>query len=63
MPTDLYNAFQQAVDKAGINNLLNSMTMREIMEVWDSRKGFPIVTVKRNYRTGEITLEQVILTC
>ncbi|KAF2897047.1 hypothetical protein ILUMI_09126 [Ignelater luminosus] len=58
VPKDLYNAFQQAVNKAGVNNLLNNMTVREIMEVWDSTKGFPIVTVKRDYRTGEITLEQ-----
>ncbi|KAF2891963.1 hypothetical protein ILUMI_14210, partial [Ignelater luminosus] len=34
------------------------MSVNEIMETWDSTKGFPIVTVTRDYETGSVTITQ-----
>ncbi|KAF2898341.1 hypothetical protein ILUMI_07835, partial [Ignelater luminosus] len=47
-PSNLYDALQEAVD----------MKVSNIMETWDSNKGFPIITVTRDYKTRSLTITQ-----
>jgi aminopeptidase N len=58
MPSDLYNGFQQAVDEVGVKSLLGNYSVSDILTTWDSSKGYPKLTVTRDYTTGSITIQQ-----
>lgn len=55
-PDDLSRNIQIAVTEDG--TLPAEITVSEIMDSWTSQSGFPLVTVSRDYVTGEITLTQ-----
>lgn len=39
--------------------LPENVTLAEIMQTWTNLRGFPVVTVRRNYNTSEVTISQV----
>ncbi|KAB0796999.1 hypothetical protein PPYR_11060 [Photinus pyralis] len=57
-PSDLYRAWQTAVDHANAGYLLDGMPMKKIWGTWDTNVGYPVVTATRDYRTGSLTLTQ-----
>ncbi|XP_037030608.1 aminopeptidase N-like [Bradysia coprophila] len=52
---DLFNALQSAIQEDGLQ-LPTSFT--NIMSSWTRQKGFPVVTVERNYESSTVTLDQ-----
>lgn len=52
---DLFNALQSAIQEDGLQ-LPTSFT--NIMSSWTRQKGFPIVTVERNYESSTVTFDQ-----
>lgn len=60
-PSDLYDALQTAIENAGNTTLLGGFNVSQILSTWDSVKGYPVVTIERNYNTGYLTISQVCL--
>uniref|UniRef100_A0A1Y1KZ69 Aminopeptidase n=1 Tax=Photinus pyralis TaxID=7054 RepID=A0A1Y1KZ69_PHOPY len=58
VPDDLYRSVQKTIAEEGIEHLLGGMRFDEVMQTWDSYKGYPIVTVTRNYSSGDINITQ-----
>ncbi|KAK4874651.1 hypothetical protein RN001_014011 [Aquatica leii] len=60
IPSDLYTACQEIIDRAatGTGTNLENMSVEKIMSTWDSNSGYPIVTVNRNYQSGVVSLKQ-----
>ncbi|KAF5289207.1 hypothetical protein FQR65_LT00093 [Abscondita terminalis] len=56
-PDQLYDALQQAVDEHNYTKL-GQMTVKEIMDPWESIPGYPIVSVLRNYTDSFVTIFQ-----
>ncbi|KAF5285905.1 hypothetical protein FQA39_LY04366 [Lamprigera yunnana] len=59
VPQDLYVSVQNTVEKEGVQSLLGGMTISQILSTWDTFEGHPIVSVMRDYDTGEVNLTQV----
>ncbi|KAG5326559.1 AMPN Aminopeptidase, partial [Acromyrmex heyeri] len=55
-PNDLWNAMQSALDESDIPH--ESYTIKKVMYTWMNHKRYPLVHVKRNYETGEVTISQ-----
>ncbi|XP_012252262.2 aminopeptidase N-like [Athalia rosae] len=49
----LWASMQTAVDDAG-----QSLNVKQHMDTWVTRAGFPLVTASRNYESGAVTLSQ-----
>lgn len=58
-PSDLYQAYQDAIDENNANEVVGNYNVSTILSSWDSNAGFPIITVTRNYETGTVTISQV----
>ncbi|KAK5649332.1 hypothetical protein RI129_000361 [Pyrocoelia pectoralis] len=56
-PTNLYEAFQDAINYHNKSHLLGNLNVHEIMSTWDSLSGYPLVNVSRN-QNGSISLSQ-----
>ncbi|KAG7211602.1 hypothetical protein KM043_010857 [Ampulex compressa] len=55
---DLWKALQDALDESDIPH--QDFRLKEVMDTWTEQTGFPLVTVNRNYTTGETTVRQEI---
>lgn len=53
---DLWAAFQAQADAEGV---VLPATIKEIMDTWTFKMGFPVITVNRNYQTGGAVVTQV----
>ncbi|KAK5641115.1 hypothetical protein RI129_009662 [Pyrocoelia pectoralis] len=62
VPDDLYKSVQKTVVKEGVEHLFGGMTFGDIMGTWDTFKGYPTVTVTRNYSSGNINIAQKSMT-
>jgi len=40
--------------------MVRSMTVKEVMDTWTLKKGFPVINVDRNYEENKATFSQVI---
>ncbi|KAK4880865.1 hypothetical protein RN001_004184 [Aquatica leii] len=58
VPDDLFNEYQKSINDANANHLLGGLTVHQILNPWVTNVGHPIVTVTRNYQTGQITFTQ-----
>lgn len=52
---DLFNALQEAVQEDGLQL---PTTFTNIMSSWTRQKGFPVLTVERNYLSTTVTVSQ-----
>ncbi|KAK5641116.1 hypothetical protein RI129_009663 [Pyrocoelia pectoralis] len=57
-PQDLYRTFQEEINGSVQKVFLGGMNLGDIMQSWETNKGYPIVTATRNYNTGFVTLKQ-----
>ncbi|XP_076397777.1 aminopeptidase N-like [Megachile rotundata] len=55
-PDCLWGALQTALDNSDVPH--NDYNLREVMNTWIKQKRYPLVTVERNYSTGDVTFEQ-----
>ncbi|XP_076637043.1 uncharacterized protein LOC143349583 [Colletes latitarsis] len=51
---DLWEAMQSVLNKTDYANI----QMKEVMDSWIEQTGYPLVTVTRNYTTGNVTIRQ-----
>lgn len=57
----MYYSLQVKLEEAEQLDLLGGHNVSTILKSWDSFKGYPVVTVERNYESGHINLTQVSL--
>jgi len=55
-PEDLWSVLQDALDESAV--LQNKFSIQEVMDTWIGQKGYPLVTVTRDQRTGKTTFAQ-----
>lgn len=55
-PDDLYDALQAAIE--GKNVIPASYSMKQLMESWANAVGYPVLNVRRIYKTGEVLISQ-----
>ncbi|XP_055602735.1 LOW QUALITY PROTEIN: aminopeptidase N-like [Uranotaenia lowii] len=55
-PDDLYEALQKAI--AGKSVIPASVTIKQLMESWTNAPGYPVLNVRRLYKTGEVIISQ-----
>lgn len=55
---DLFQSLQEEVNKSDGNIFQGDSTVDQIFSSWTQQKGVPLVSIKRNYDTGEITIRQ-----
>nr|XP_034174631.1 aminopeptidase N-like isoform X2 [Osmia lignaria] len=55
-PDCLWSALQSALDKSNVPH--SDFNVKEVMDTWIKQKRYPLVTVERNYSTGEVKLRQ-----
>lgn len=55
-PDCLWGALQSALDKSNVPH--SEFNLREVMNTWIKQKRYPLVTVERNYSTGDVTFRQ-----
>lgn len=55
---DLFQSLQEEVNKADGNIFQGESTIDKIFSSWTQQKGVPLVSIKRNYDTGEISIRQ-----
>lgn len=53
---DLWTAMSKATQS---DPNLGGLSVVDFMNSWTRQAGYPVVNVKRNYDTGEVTFEQV----
>ncbi|XP_031337247.1 aminopeptidase N-like [Photinus pyralis] len=58
VPSNLYDSFQKVLEEKNLTQLMNNVDVKTVMTSWDSQAGYPLLTVTRNYETGEISLFQ-----
>ncbi|KAB0793790.1 hypothetical protein PPYR_13410 [Photinus pyralis] len=58
IPSDLYETFQEEINSSVQKEFLGDLNFGDIMSGWEKNRGYPIVTVTRNYVTGFVTLKQ-----
>ncbi|XP_029165352.1 aminopeptidase N-like [Nylanderia fulva] len=55
-PDDLWKALQDALNESDV--LHNDFKIKEVMDTWFKQAAYPVVTIDRNYDTGEIKVTQ-----
>ncbi|XP_029161426.1 aminopeptidase N-like isoform X2 [Nylanderia fulva] len=55
-PDDLWKALQDALDESDV--LHDDFKVKEVMDTWFKQAAYPVVTIRRNYDTGEINVTQ-----
>lgn len=55
-PDNLWQALQDALDESDVPH--DDFNVKEVMDTWFSQAGYPIVTINRDYTTGEIKITQ-----
>ncbi|XP_001658979.2 aminopeptidase N isoform X1 [Aedes aegypti] len=55
-PEDLYDALQKAI--AGKRVIPASTTVKQLMESWTDAAGYPVLNIRRNYKSGQILMSQ-----
>nr|XP_019533285.2 aminopeptidase N-like [Aedes albopictus] len=55
-PDDLYDAVEQAIK--GKDVIPNSYSVKQLMESWTNAAGYPVLNIRRNYKSGEIVMSQ-----
>nr|XP_012230688.1 PREDICTED: aminopeptidase N-like [Linepithema humile] len=55
-PDNLWKALQDALDESDVPH--DDFNVKEVMDTWFSQAGYPIVTINRDYTTGEIKVTQ-----
>lgn len=55
-PDDLWKALQDALDESDVPH--NDFKVKEVMDTWFNQTAYPIVTIDRDYDTGEIKATQ-----
>ncbi|XP_022900424.2 aminopeptidase N-like [Onthophagus taurus] len=55
---DLYRFWQEAVDSSGISYLPQYENVSSVMLTWELNAGYPLLTISRNYATGNVNFEQ-----
>lgn len=53
---DLWAAMQAALDESNVPH--DNYKVKEVMDTWTKQSDYPLVTVIRNYKTGETTISQ-----
>ncbi|XP_058065216.1 aminopeptidase N-like [Anopheles bellator] len=53
---DLYEGLQSAIQGQGV--LPADVTVRQIMRTWTTEPGYPVLSVRRSYDTGELIISQ-----
>ncbi|XP_039304904.1 aminopeptidase Q-like isoform X2 [Solenopsis invicta] len=59
-PNDLWKTLQDALDESNVPH--DDFKVKEVMNTWFEQAWYPLVTVHRDYTTGEIRLTQEIFT-
>lgn len=59
VPSDLYSALQESLDSYNKTESLDGLSVSDILQTWDSVKGYPVVNIVRDYLTGDLTISQV----
>ncbi|XP_039304902.1 aminopeptidase Q isoform X2 [Solenopsis invicta] len=59
-PNDLWKTLQDALDESNVPH--DDFKVKEVMNTWFDQAWYPLVTVHRDYTTGEIRLTQEIFT-
>lgn len=55
---DLFQSLQEEVNKSDDNIFQGESVVDEVFSSWTQQKGIPIISIIRNYKTGEITIRQ-----
>lgn len=55
-PDDLWKALQDALDESNVPH--DDFKVKEVMDTWFNQAAYPIVTIDRDYNTGEIKATQ-----
>lgn len=55
-PDCLWTALQNALNESDVPH--SDFNLKEVMETWIEQRRYPLVTVERNYSTGDVTLRQ-----
>lgn len=55
-PVDLWKALQDAIDESDVPH--DDFKVKEVMDTWFEQAGYPIVTIERDYATGETKATQ-----
>ncbi|XP_072757980.1 aminopeptidase N-like [Anoplolepis gracilipes] len=55
-PDDLWKALQDALDESDVPH--DDFKVKEVMDTWFNQGAYPVVTIDRNYDTGEIKVTQ-----
>lgn len=55
-PDDLWKSLQDALDESNVPH--NDFKVKEVMDTWFNQTAYPIVTIDRDYDTGEIKATQ-----
>ncbi|XP_024878008.1 aminopeptidase N-like [Temnothorax curvispinosus] len=58
-PDDLWEALQDALDESDVPH--DDFKVKEVMDTWFDQARYPLVTVNRDYATGEIKISQEII--
>ncbi|XP_011058986.1 PREDICTED: aminopeptidase N-like isoform X1 [Acromyrmex echinatior] len=56
-PDDLWSTMQSALDESDVPH--EDYKIKEVMDTWMNQDRYPIVNVKKNYETGEVTISQI----
>lgn len=59
VPSDLYSALQESLELYKKTDLLGGLSVSDILQTWDSAKGYPVVNIVRDYITGDLAISQV----
>ncbi|KAL5284040.1 hypothetical protein ACFFRR_006359 [Megaselia abdita] len=55
---DLFQSLQEEVNKSEDNIFQGESTIDTMFSTWTQQEGIPIISIVRNYHTGEITIQQ-----
>ncbi|KYN41985.1 Aminopeptidase N [Trachymyrmex septentrionalis] len=56
-PDDLWSTMQSALDESNVPH--KDYKIKGVMDTWMNQDRYPIVNVKKNYETGEVTISQI----
>ena len=60
---DLWTQLEHEARASGFFTNLKAQSIKEIMDPWVVRAGYPILTISRNYSSGRVTISQSTLIC
>ncbi|XP_062562501.1 aminopeptidase N-like [Armigeres subalbatus] len=55
-PDDLYDALDEAISEKNV--VPKTHSVKQLMESWTNAAGYPVLNVRRNYKSGEIIISQ-----